>query len=71
MVCGNVIGANLKWRTFRHEVRALRKPMIQMIFPNCFIQIRSANFVEQRGSREGTKNAFADRFLAAKRIARH
>jgi len=41
-----------------------------MTFQNYIIQIHSANHVVQRGSRECTKNAFADNLLAAKRIAR-
>ena len=67
MTCGNVISANRKWRTFCHKVRALRKPMIQMIFQNCPMQVRIANSEEQRGSRECINSAFADSLLAAKR----
>ncbi|NDP38314.1 MAG: hypothetical protein GZ093_06125 [Rhodoferax sp.] len=42
-----------------------------MIFQNLSTQIYGVGLVEQRGSRECTKNAFADKPLAAKRIARH
>ena len=71
LVCDKVNTANLKWCDFHYEVRALRKPLIHMIFPNYFIEIHSAGLVGRRGSRECIKNAFADNLLAAQRIARH
>ena len=67
MACGKVNTANPKWLTSPYRVRALRKPLIQMIFQNLSTQIHEVSLVEQRGSRECTKNAFADKPLAAKR----
>ena len=51
-------------------VRALRKPMIQMIFSSCSRNSPGANSVKLQSSRKGIENAIADSRLAAKRFAR-
>lgn len=52
-------------------VRALRKPLIHMIYQNDLIQIEAANHVEKPGSRKGVEKTFDNNHEHAKRIARH